>query len=53
MPTQSVPLKKMTMPLSQNEIELKSLKGKSGDSMSAKLPSTVAIETTTIKGKIN
>lgn len=58
MPTQSIASKKInsaaTVMLSQNEIELKSLKGKSGDSLSAKLPSndaTVSAETTTIKGK--
>ncbi|XP_055309606.1 uncharacterized protein LOC129573258 [Sitodiplosis mosellana] len=55
-PAQSVALKKVNnaamVTLSQNEIELKSLKRKSGDAVSAKLPSndaTVAVETTTIK----
>lgn len=57
-PTQSITSKKQnsspTITLSQNEIELKSLKRKLGDSVSAKLQSndaTVTVETTTIKGK--
>lgn len=47
-------MKTPTVTLSQNEIELKSLKGKSADFAGAKLSSiaTTVVETTTIKGKI-